>query len=185
MRFRAPLSLLSIAFALTACGGGQSGFTNPPLNTQAARRQLPAVSNASASTQGVSTNISVPIQLTVFIPCANGGSGDTITLSGNLHELISFTITANNIHLNELVNPQGISGVSSLTGQKYQGTGETRQDANIANAGFPAEATFVNNFKIIGQSTGNNYLVHENAHITINANGTVTATQDNLSITCK
>jgi hypothetical protein len=43
----------------------------------------------------------------------------------------------------------------------------------------------VNNFRLIGQGSGNNLQVHQNVHITINANGTVTATVDNTSVDCK
>jgi hypothetical protein len=42
--------------------------------------------------------------------------------------------------------------------------------------------TIVNNFKIIGQGPDNNYTVHENTQFTINANGDLTATVDNLKI---
>ena len=48
-----------------------------------------------------------------------------------------------------------------------------------------AQQTFINNFRIIGTGPGNNFLVHEGAHITINANGIVTVVHDNLSIACK
>jgi hypothetical protein len=43
----------------------------------------------------------------------------------------------------------------------------------------------VNNFRIIGQGTGNNFLVHETFHITVNADGTMTASVDNFSVDCK
>jgi hypothetical protein len=38
---------------------------------------------------------------------------------------------------------------------------------------------------MIGQGPGNNYSVHENFHITFNANGDVTAVQDNFNVDCK
>ena len=44
--------------------------------------------------------------------------------------------------------------------------------------------TFINNFRIVGQGPDNNLEVHENIHITINANGEVTSTVDNESIEC-
>jgi len=50
---------------------------------------------------------------------------------------------------------------------------------------FPLIFTFVNNFKIIGQGPNNNFLVHENLHVTINADGTLTAFVDNFSFTCQ
>jgi hypothetical protein len=45
--------------------------------------------------------------------------------------------------------------------------------------------TFINRFDIIGQGTGNNFTVHETAHITFNADGTVTVNFDNFSVECK
>jgi hypothetical protein len=47
------------------------------------------------------------------------------------------------------------------------------------------EYTYVNNFRIIGQGPGNNYLIHNNFHYTINANGELTAWVDNFSAECK
>jgi hypothetical protein len=82
-------------------------------------------------------------------------------------------------------NPQGVTGVGSVSGDIYEGTGVTRQDENVANAMFPENLTFVNNFRIIGPGPGNNLLVHENSHITVNANRTVTVNQTNLSIACQ
>jgi hypothetical protein len=65
---------------------------------------------------------------------------------------------------------------------KYQGTGDPRDSFNGV-VGF--EETFVNNFRIIGQGPGNNFLVHENFHITVNVNGTLTVFRDNFSVECK
>jgi hypothetical protein len=134
-----------------------------------------------AQAAGGSTD--VPISITVFIPCANNGAGETVTLTGNLH--IETNITFNNagggsIHL--LFNPQGISGTGSVTGAKYQGTGMTQEQESFST-GF--EFTFVNRFDIIGQGPGNNFSVHETAHITVNANGTLTVFFDNISVVCK
>src|SRR5919201_1199211 len=77
----------------------------------------------------------------------------------------------------------GVTGVGETTGVKYQGTGETRFDLNADVVAFPLVVTFVNNFKIIGQGPNNNLLVHENFHVTINADGTLTAFLDNFSFT--
>jgi hypothetical protein len=81
-----------------------------------------------------------------------------------------------------LSNAQGMSGVGSTTGAQYRGTGGTQRQLSI-NAGV--EDTFVNTFQIIGQGPGNNFLVHQNVHITINANGDLTVVHDNFSIDCR
>jgi len=82
-------------------------------------------------------------------------------------------------------NPQGITGIGQVTGDKYHGTGETEQviNASLRNGHF--SGAYVNNFKLIGPGKGNNSLIHENYHVTVNANGTVTTEHDNFSVVCK
>ncbi len=76
-------------------------------------------------------------------------------------------------------------GIGLTTGDKYQGTGVTQDHFNVGADGLPVTFTFVNNFRIIGQGPGNNYLVHQTFHVTINAHGEVTAEVDNIRVECK
>lgn len=137
----------------------------------------------AATTSTIST--SFPISISVLVPCAAGGNGEVVDLGGSLHVVFSITANGNNVHINSLANPQGVSGVGETTGDKYQATGETRSDMNFDVVAFPLNVTFVNNFKIIGQGPNNNFLVHENLHITVNANGALTSFIDNFSFTCQ
>jgi len=131
----------------------------------------------------VITNVSVPVNIPVFIPCAAGGTGELVVLSGDLHVLVRFTRSkSGGVHAAAHFQPQGISGVGQTTGEKYQATGVTQDEFN---ARIGVEETFVNNFRIIGQARGNNFLIHENFHITINANGRVTAFVDNFRVDCR
>jgi hypothetical protein len=126
------------------------------------------------------------INLTVFVPCAAGGAGELVDLIGPLHTLITFTINGNNVSGTAHFQPQGIVGIGETTGDKYQATGVTKDTSfKFSFQNGQAQQTFVNNFRIIGQGPGNNYLVHEVAHVTFNANGTVTVFHDSLSIDCK
>jgi len=139
-------------------------------------------SSSGAPASSFTVNSVFPIDLAVFVPCANGGVGEDVLLSGNLHDLIHVTVNDNSLHVKTLDQPQGISGTGVVTGDKYQGTGVTQDEFNTS---FGMEETFINNFRIIGQGPGNNFLVHENFHITINANGTVTVFHDNFTVDCK
>jgi hypothetical protein len=130
-------------------------------------------------------DVRFPINLDIFIPCAAEGSGEIVNLTGDLHTVLSATVNGNNVHFNSSVNPQGVSGVGVTTGEKYQGTGVTRSDVNANVQGFPFSIILVDNFRIIGQGPDNNLLVHENFHITVNANGKMTAFFDNFSAECK
>jgi hypothetical protein len=159
----------------TGCGSSPAlGPENPP-------REPPAFAPAVTITD----NLRIPTSLVVFVPCAAGGVGEVITVSGDLHILTHLTINDNNFTLKSHFQPQGISGSGATTGAKYQATGVTQstQTGSFTNARF--EFTFVNNFRMIGQGPGNNFLVHQNVHVTVNANGVVTATHDNFSFDCK
>jgi hypothetical protein len=133
----------------------------------------------------VETNNTTDIALSEFVPCAAGGAGEIVDLAGPLHTLILFTINGNNVSGKFHFQPQGIAGVGETTGEKYQATGVTQESFKTALENGQANLTFVNNFRIIGQGPGNNLLVHETLHITINADGSLTATHDNFSMDCK
>ena len=133
----------------------------------------------------VVVNDSTEISVLVFVPCANGGAGELVELTGPLHTLITFTINGNNASGVAHFQPQGLSGVGLTTGDTYHGTGVTTDQfqASLVNDHFTE--TFVNNFRIIGQGPGNNFLAHENLHITINADGDLIVFHDNFSVECR
>ena len=129
-------------------------------------------------------NFQIPIELLVFIPCAAGGAGELISVSGDLHVLTHLTVNHNHFTFKQHFQPQGISGTGLTTGDKYQATGVTQQTQTGSLQNQQFEFTFVNNFRMIGQRAGNNLLVHTNLHVTINAKGVVTVNHENSSVEC-
>jgi hypothetical protein len=133
----------------------------------------------------VEVNDKTDISLTEFVPCAAGGAGEVVDLSGPLHTLLTFTINGNQVSALSHFQPQGITGIGETTGERYHATGITKESFTASLQNGQANSTFVNNFRMIGQGPGNNLLIHETAHMTINADGTATVTHDNLSIDCR
>jgi len=128
----------------------------------------------------VLTNASVPFAIGVLIPCVP----EVAVLTGELHILITQEVDSDGgIHVKTHFQPQGISGVGSVTGAKYQGTGVTQEHIND-HSSTAFEDTFVNNFRMIGQGPGNNLLVHTTFHVTVDANGVVTSNVVNTSVEC-
>ncbi len=129
-------------------------------------------------------NVIFPLDMMVYVPCALGGAGEMVHRTGDLHSLFHVTEDeSGGFHMVSHSQPQGVSGIGLTSGDKYQGTGVTRSTSNF-NV-FPYNDTFINNFRIIGQGPGNNYTIHHNTHITINANGELTAYVDNFKAECK
>lgn len=119
----------------------------------------------------------------IWVDCANGGAGEEVHLTGYLHLTFRQTFdNAGGVHIKFQANPQGISGVGLTTGDQFRGTGVSQDQFNLK---VGEQSTSINNFNIIGKGPGNNALVHSNFHITVNANGTVTALVDNFHSECR
>ena len=130
-------------------------------------------------------SVKIPINIDVFIPCADGGAGEVVFLSGNLHDMFHITVNDNRFTVSVVSNPQGVSGVGLTTGDEYHGTGVGRFTQTGSFVNGQLSFTSVNSFKIIGQGRGNNLLIQANFHITFNADGEVTVVVDNFSGECR
>ena len=141
---------------------------------------MPALAKADT----VTTNVKYHVEWTKWVPCAMDGAGEDVTLSGEMHKVYHVTVNdgRGSVHIINHCQPQGISGIGLTSGDKYQATGATLSSFN-GWVGIPE--TDVNNYRIIGQGPGNNFLVHETVHITVNANGEVTSDVENVRIGCK
>ena len=168
------LRLTVLSGLLAACAQDPAA---PPVDTSATGNRP----NLAAS--AITDNQIVPIDLLVNIPCANGGLGEDVVLSGTLHILTHITFSnSGNLTIKTHFQPQGISGVGQSTGAKYQGTGVTQDILNLSRG---ETYTLVNNFRMIGQGPGNNFALHETFHYTVNANGTLTSLHDGITGDCR
>lgn len=145
----------------------------------------PATSKVRARAVAFNTSEKIAAVIDVFIPCANGGAGENVTLTGDLHALNTFVINDNIVKGTYHFQPMGISGVGSITGAKYQATGETQGDYKGSLVNGQYQESYTNNFRIIGQGTDNNYIVQAVFHVTINASGVVTTVVDKFTGNCK
>ena len=135
---------------------------------------------APAAQAAVTENISIPIdsfQSTAVDLC----DGDTVALTGgDAHLLMSYTNNGNHVSGKADLNLQGVSGTDLTTGAEYRVTGVDNFDFSTSFVNSQAVLTGVLNEHWAGQGPAPNYLVHENAHILLNANGTVTVNFDKL-----
>ena len=131
------------------------------------------------------TNVTFAVDLVEFVPCAAGGAGEVVELTGDIHEVARTTINGNHFSMTFHDNLQSLSGTGLTTGDKYQATGSATLtfNGNFNNGQF--EDTFAGSFDVIGQGPDNNLLFREVQHITVNANGGVTVSFDRSSLDCR
>lgn len=116
------------------------------------------------------TSTKVPFE-TTFTPVGPGcENAEDIHLTGTLNIV---TTTADGKTIRQF-HPQGITGVGLTTGTTYRGTGGTIIIGDPTNNG--ETHTYVNNFNIIAtEPAGISSIEHQVLHITVNAQGEVTA----------
>jgi hypothetical protein len=143
------------------------------------------VASATAANAEVGTNDTQTVTLSAFVPCADGGAGEVITGDVRLHIQLTSTVNGNSVSGHAHFQPQGGTLVGQATGDTYRATGETQESFKSSLQNGQSTFTLVNNFRLIGQGPAKNLLVHETIHVTVNANGDTTVSQDKLSIDCK
>lgn len=141
-----------------------------------------AFSQATTKTTNLFVPLS-PLEL-AFVPCANGGAGELVVFSGTLHIQTHVTVNDNLVNMRSHFQPQGAVARGVITRDIYRDTGVTRSHDIASLTNGTASFTFINNFRLIGPGRDNNLQVHQNIHMTVNANGDVTSTVNNISIEC-
>src|SRR3954453_10041297 len=112
------------ACALSPLGCGEEA-TNPAADDATSLA-------AAASTQQLVNHIEV----TRFVPCANGGAGEDVFLSGDIHIVVHVTFDGSGgAHFDEIHNPQGVSGIGLTTGAMYRGGGGRQSEAAEGRVG--------------------------------------------------
>lgn len=176
MRGTALSSVAALMLGLGACSDESVSSLGP-----AGPESLSPAAGAETFTESSQD----PVDILVFIPCANGGVGEDVELTGFFHIVVHTTVNGNRFVSNFHFQPQGVSGEGLTSGIKYQSTGVGQEIVRGSFVNGQFSSTFILNIGIIGQDTGNNAVLHEQTHVTINANGEVMVSFDNSSATCK
>ena len=137
---------------------------------------------ARAEASVVTDSVDMDINLAATVPCAAGGEGEVVFLSGTEHAVfVTVVDSSGTFHTQAHFQPQGISGEGLTTGDTYQWTGATQASFN-GQIGY--ENTFINNYRIIGPGPGNNLMIQQTFHATVQADGAVSAYVDDYTVTC-
>jgi hypothetical protein len=133
------------------------------------------------------TNETFPISVSAFVPCAAGGAGEEVFLSGKAHVVIKETTdSSGGTHFSLHSNYQGLTGVGDR-GTVYRGIGSVSESFhNFAPfVGAPYGLTETRSLQFLGRGPNNNFIIHEVMRVTINANDELTSSFSIQRIECK
>ncbi len=139
---------------------------------------FPAPAPALAQT---TVNITLSVPATVIQnPC----SPEAVVLSGDLHLVIHVTEdNRGGYHMEVETNTEGLSGTGLTTGVSYRAS-ETTGDSWYAGVPFPSVYTSTKDTELLSQGDTDNFLMHFDLHVTVNADGVLSALVDNLRAGC-
>ena len=143
-------------------------------------------SAAYAAAQTMTTVEKIPIDQTSFVPCAAGGAGEDVHVTGQAN--LVFHVTLDNTggaHIKLHGNYQGVIGTGLTTGDKYQATAAINEVGFVQKGDEDRQVTFLTKINLIGQGDASNFLALSHIHVTVNADGTVTVLFINLSLECR
>ena len=137
-----------------------------------------AVSATSASAANLA-NVRAVLPFAISNPC----TGEDVAGEIRVHFLLNLTINGNNVSGMELLQ-YSAQGVGQTTGAHYAGneSGYAPFKTSLSN-GQVTMADSVT-FHLTAPGRGNNLVITGRSHTTINANGVVTVSYDELSATC-
>jgi hypothetical protein len=144
---------------------------------------LGALSPATASTSPQIIHQEVA-GLTFLNPCT--GEHMTIT-SGTLQLLVQVTDDASGgLHVVVHGNAQGVVATGEVTGDMYRLAGDFWTEENLnGDDGLPLVIQVVEVHDVDSQGSSDNFIVHVVSHLTLNADGAVTASVDSVSAECR
>jgi hypothetical protein len=144
---------------------------------------IPLQQQAYAQATTVTSRERFRFDAELLVPCAAGGEGELVHLTGELHALFHVTLdSAGGGHAKIHINTEGLIGTGLTTGDKYHGHQVIKTGINVKKG---VQVTQVITLHIIGQGNAPNFLGHLTLHTTVNPDGTVTADVSNLQIKCK
>lgn len=148
---------------------------------------LTALYAPAARAEVFHSNTSQPFAQTLFVQCANGGTGELVDLSGQLHEDIFVnTNSGGKVVVRTRSQLQGVSGIGRSSGDRYHASQVAQGSEHIDIIdNLPFSFSFVDHLRIVGQGPGNNFTAQYQTHLTVDASGTVAADVTHFSVDCK
>lgn len=138
---------------------------------------------AVAAEAAVITNEHASIAYSGYVPCANGGAGELLTGTIDLHNQVSETLNGNHNAWHFTFERHG-ELVGRITGDTYRLAGVEHGAYTQSLDNDHSTLTYVNRYRLVGPGSGNDLIVRESAHITLDAGENVVVQRHDFTVDC-
>jgi hypothetical protein len=151
--------------------------------------EMPGQDNTGASagiqsSQSQPSNglVEVSFEETLLVPCANGGTGENVTLTGTTHFVYQMIWNDHGFHLVYHANSHRVTGLGLTSGETFVGSDGTQGTVTASWVNNQWIGTTIEQMKIIGQNT--KYIVKYKNHLVVTPDGKVTVSTSDKTIEC-
>lgn len=140
--------------------------------------------SADRSTSSANENNihAVPFETTIYVPCANGGAGEYVELSGFSNFIYQIQWNNNGFTMTYHENVKQVTGVGVASGETFVATGGTNGTVMGSWVSDQWVGTTTGKVKVVGSET--NFTVTYKERITITRDGTVTVENVQITVSC-
>ena len=125
----------------------------------------------------------VPFETTLFVPCANGGAGENVVLTGFTNFIYQTSWTDHGFTLVYHDNVHQVTGTGVSSGESFRASGGTNGVVMGSWVNNQWIGTTIGQMRVIGQNTS--FVITYKYHITVTKDGTVVVESDELTTDCK
>lgn len=130
------------------------------------------------------TRDSIVENLDIVVPADEGCSGEDVHIFGTLDGVLQTTTDSRGrLHVVFHLTPH-LEAVGVSTGLEYRAVGPI-QTVDFVDGTAPRVSILVNIINLISPGSTDNLVLSEKAHVTVNANGTVTVDFDEIRGACR
>jgi len=142
----------------------------------------PALSNSSSPSHEKYGSVDVPFEATVFVPCANGGAGENVALSGTMNFVYQLTWTDHGFSMVFHDNSYGVTGIGLSSGETFVASAGAQGTSTGSWENSQWIGTGTRHLRIVGQGT--RFMVDYKYHLVITPDGNVTVSSGEQTSDC-
>ena len=139
--------------------------------------------NASSNASTRTSTVAIPFENTVFVPCANGGAGEDVLVTGKFNLVYQMTWTDHDFTMVYHDNDHQVKGVGLSSGETFTGSGGTNGTFMGAWVNSQWVGNFVERTKIVGKNTV--FTIIQKLHLIVTPDGNVVVNNVEQTVTCQ
>lgn len=175
LKLFSTLLALSAMMLLFSCTKSISEFSNQ------ANEEVTAVNQSPASANNNSL-LAIPIEKTFFVPCANGGTGENVKLTGITNIVYQWTWNDHGFTALYHTNYQGVTGVGLTSGEKFVASGGIQGWVMGAWVNSQWIGTTIEQVRVIGKNTS--FFIKYKLHHIVTPEGNISVDIDEETVEC-